>query len=278
MLATRLPGILPLLSVREALETASVASISHQGLDIENWRRRPFRAPHHTCSGVALAGGGSRPKPGEISLAHNGVLFLDELPEFDRHALEVLREPMESGRIVISRAARQAEFPARFQLVAAMNPCPCGYHGDRAGQCHCSSEQIQRYRSRISGPLLDRIDLQVEVTRPKTSLLEPADPANEDSATVRQRVVEARQRQLERYGKAGAFIPASELLQHCRLNRSQKNFLESAASKLALSPRGIHRVLRLSRTIADLAVSDDISEEHLAEAIAYRQLTRHPPG
>jgi magnesium chelatase family protein len=277
MLAIRLPGIMPQMSTEEALETASVASISQLGLNLDYWRRRPFRAPHHTCSGVALAGGSSRPRPGEISLAHNGVLFLDELPEFDRHALEVLREPMESGRIVISRAARQAEFPARFQLIAAMNPCPCGYHGDRAGQCHCSAEQIYRYRSRISGPLLDRIDLQVEVSRPKTSLLEPISPGNENSVTVRRRVVDARNRQLQKYGKPAAFIPAAKLLHHCQLSHDNRNFLETAANKLALSPRGIHRVLRLSRTIADLAAENRIGEGHLAEAIAFRQLTRRIP-
>ncbi len=185
LLASRLPGILPPMTERESLEVAALASISNAGLDYRKWGIRPFRTPHHSCSSVALAGGGSRPRPGEISLAHNGVLFLDELPEFGRHTLEILREPMESGRIVISRAARQATFPARFQLVTAMIPCPCGMSGDDSGRCYCSAEQIQRYRTRISGPLLDRIDIQVDVLRPKSSILSASTHNIENSEQVR---------------------------------------------------------------------------------------------
>ncbi len=270
MLACRLPGILPPMSEAEALETAAVASISRQGLEIRNWRCRPFRAPHHTSSGVALVGGGSHPRPGEISLAHNGVLFLDELPEFNRHVLEVLREPMESGRIVISRAARQAEFPARFQLVAAMNPCPCGHAGDRASACRCSADQVARYRNRVSGPLLDRIDIHVEVGRPSSSLLDPARPAGESSGAVRARVSDAREIQQQRAGKPNAHLGASGIRAHCATGPAERELLETAVRQLALSPRACHRVLKVARTIADLGRRDAISGEDLAEAIAYR--------
>ncbi|MGH8370342.1 MAG: YifB family Mg chelatase-like AAA ATPase, partial [Gammaproteobacteria bacterium] len=215
MLASRLPGILPPMNDEEALESAAVASISERGFDAAQWRRRSVRTPHHTASGIALVGGGSYPRPGEISLAHHGVLFLDELPEFDRHALEVLREPLESGSIVVSRAARQAEFPARFQLIAAMNPCPCGYLGDSSGRCHCTSDQIQRYRARVSGPLLDRIDLHVEVPRLTHDVLRPcSEPDGEASQQVAQRVIIARQRQLTRSGKANARLATREVNRH----------------------------------------------------------------
>jgi magnesium chelatase family protein len=270
MLASRLPGILPELTEEEALETASVASISRQGLDIGNWKKRPFRAPHHTCSGIALVGGGSNPRPGEISLAHNGVLFLDELPEFSRHVLEVLREPMESGRIIISRAARQAEFPARFQLVAAMNPCPCGHAGDAGGQCRCSADQVQRYRSRISGPLLDRIDIQVDVIRPEVSILDHEKHAGEPSSAVMRRVTRARDRQLRRAGLPNAHLDSSGLRAFCHLGRQEKAMLETAVQHLRFSPRACHRALKVARTIADLEGADDIGQPHLAEAIAYR--------
>jgi magnesium chelatase family protein len=272
MLASRLPGILPPLSESEALEAASVASISQGGLDIRRWKTRSFRAPHHTASGIALVGGGSRPKPGEISLAHHGVLFLDELPEFSRHVLEVLREPMESGQIVISRAARYAVFPARFQLVAAMNPCPCGYAGDKAGQCHCSGDQIQRYRARISGPLLDRVDLQVEVPRPPALVLFAQGPLPEDSATVRARVVAARNIQLQRAGTPNALLKSQALRRHCKLDEKNRRFLESAARQLAFSPRACERILKVARTLADLDGCDGIGSGQLAEAIAYRRL------
>ncbi|MGH8400128.1 MAG: YifB family Mg chelatase-like AAA ATPase [Gammaproteobacteria bacterium] len=276
MLASRLPGILPPMNDEEALESAAVASISERGFDAAQWRRRSVRTPHHTASGIALVGGGSYPRPGEISLAHHGVLFLDELPEFDRHALEVLREPLESGSIVVSRAARQAEFPARFQLIAAMNPCPCGYLGDSSGRCHCTSDQIQRYRARVSGPLLDRIDLHVEVPRLTHDVLRPcSEPDGEASQQVAQRVIIARQRQLTRSGKANARLATREVNRHCTLGDSSQRLLERAMEQLGLSARGYHRVLKVARTIADLADSDAIADSHIAEAIGYRVLDRN---
>ncbi len=272
LLATRLAGILPPMTEQEALEAAALASISQAGLEHRNWGLRPFRSPHHSCSNIALAGGGSRPRPGEISLAHNGILFLDELPEFSRHALEVLREPLESGRIVISRAARQAAFPARFQLITAMNPCPCGMAGDQSGRCNCSAEQIQRYRSKISGPLLDRIDIQVEVVRPDKSILsEPADNI-ENSEAVRKRVIKSRARQIARAGKPNALLDNAELSSYCHVEGEQLALLEMAAEQLFLSPRACHRILKVSRTIADLDQAEEIACEHISEAIAFRRL------
>jgi magnesium chelatase family protein len=274
MLAERLPGILPPLSESEALETCAVLSVAGQNTDLAQWRRRPFRAPHHTASAVALVGGGSYPRPGEISLAHNGVLFLDELPEFSRHVLEVLREPMESGHIVISRAARQSTFPAQFQLVAAMNPCPCGYVGDPRQRCHCTPDQIQRYRSRISGPLLDRIDLCVEVPPvPLADLGAPRGEHDEDSATVRARVLEARRQSLMRAGRPNAEISTRELERDCALGPAERRWFEKALEQLGLSARAYHRVLRVARTIADLDGGAALLErEHLAEALQYRRL------
>ena len=272
LLASRLPGILPPMTERESLETAALASVSQGGLDYRNWGIRPFRTPHHSCSAVALAGGGSRPRPGEISLAHNGVLFLDEFPEFGRHTLEILREPIESGRIVISRAARQATFPARFQLIAAMNPCPCGMSGDESGRCCCSAEQIQRYRSKVSGPLLDRIDIQVEVLRPKTSILSASTKNIENSESVRHRVISARNIQTERAGKSNAMMDNRELEEHCTIDGETLQLLEHAAEQLYLSPRACHRILKVSRTIADLEHADNIGSGHVAEAIAFRRL------
>ena len=272
LLASRLPGILPPMTERESLETAALASVSQAGLDHRKWGIRPFRTPHHSCSGVALAGGGSRPRPGEISLAHNGVLFLDELPEFGRHTLEILREPIESGRIVISRAARQATFPARFQLITAMNPCPCGMSGDESGRCNCSGEQIQRYRNRISGPLLDRIDIQVEVSRPKNSILSAPTDDIENSETVRNRVIESRRIQSQRAGKPNALLTNSDLERFCHIEGETLQLLEQAAEQLYLSPRACHRILKVSRTIADLDQAENISAENVAEAIAFRQL------
>ena len=276
LLASRLPGILPPMSEQESLETAALASVSRPGLDCLKWGVRPFRTPHHSCSSVALAGGGSRPRPGEVSLAHNGILFLDELPEYGRHALEVLREPLESGCIVISRAARQATFPARFQLLAAMNPCPCGLSGDDSGRCHCSAEQIQRYRCRISGPLLDRIDIQVEVLRPKTSILSAPTDNIENSAKVRERVIEAHQLQLQRAGKPNALLDNSEMTRFCHISGETLSLLEHAAEQLCLSPRACHRILKVSRTIADLDPAPAIGSEHVAEAIAFRRLNTGP--
>ncbi|HHW76777.1 MAG TPA: YifB family Mg chelatase-like AAA ATPase [Xanthomonadaceae bacterium] len=273
MLASRLPGILPPLSEAEALETAAIASVSAQGLDLKQWGVRPFRAPHHTASAVALVGGGGQPRPGEISLAHHGVLFLDELPEYDRRVLEVLREPLESGRITISRAARQADFPARFQLVAAMNPCPCGYLGDAERRCACGPEQIRRYRARVSGPLVDRIDLHIEVPRLAHRVLRGETP-EESSATVRARVCAARDRQLQRAGKPNSALNTREIERYCALGEADHRLLEQALEKLGLSPRAYHRILKVARTIADLAGSDGIKTPHLTEALSYRALDR----
>ena len=270
LLASRLPGILPPMSDTEALEVAAIASLTLGGVDLGRWRTRPFRAPHHTASAIALVGGGSRPRPGEISLAHHGVLFLDELPEFNRHVLEVLREPMESGHIVICRAHSRETFPARFQLVAAMNPCKCGHLGDASGLCHCTAEQIARYRARISGPLLDRIDLHVEVPRPESFLADSDGSTPESSAPVRARVTDARARQIERAGVVNARLDLDGLKRHCRLGADSRALLANAAEKQALSPRACHRILKVARTLADLDESDSIRVEHLAEAISYR--------
>ncbi|MCD7098421.1 YifB family Mg chelatase-like AAA ATPase [Stenotrophomonas sp. MMGLT7] len=272
LLASRLPGILPEASQAEALETAAIASVSGRGLDPARWRQRPYRAPHHTASAVALVGGGTHPRPGEISLAHNGVLFLDELPEWSRHALEVLREPLESGTVTVSRAARSTDFPARFQLVAAMNPCPCGWAGDASGRCRCSPDIVRRYRARISGPLLERIDLHVEVPRLSPQELRPQAPAGEDSATIRRRVEQARERQLARAGKPNARLGQAETERHCRLHERDQALLERAIEQLRLSARSMHRILRVARSIADLAGDADIGTPHLTEAIGYRRM------
>jgi magnesium chelatase family protein len=270
LLASRLTGVLPEASEAEALESAAIASISGRGLDPSRWRMRPYRAPHHTSSAVALVGGGAQPRPGEISLAHNGVLFLDELPEWSRQSLEVLREPLESGVVTISRAARQSEFPARFQLVAAMNPCPCGWAGDPSGRCRCSMDAIQRYRGRISGPLLERIDLHVEVPRLPLTELRGDAPSGESSASVRGRVEAARALQQQRCGKVNAHLTQSEIAAHCRLGAAEQGLLERAAESLRLSARSVHRILRVARTIADLGDSPEITGRHLGEAIGYR--------
>ncbi len=267
LLASRLPGLLPPLDQAEALETAAVASVSRDGFDPRHWRRRPFRAPHHSASGPALVGGGPRAQPGEISLAHNGVLFLDELPEFSRQVLELLREPLENGRIVISRAARRAEYPARFQLVAAMNPCPCGYLGDSSGRCRCTAEQVQRYRARLSGPLLDRIDLQVEVPRLDYDQLRDGD--SEDSASVRRRVLAARSLQ-HRRGTLNARLTPAQLESLCPLDAAGERLLARAMQRFDLSLRAVHRIIRVARTVADLSDADAIAPAHLAEAIACR--------
>ncbi len=275
MLARRLPGILPTMSDDEALETASVHSISHHGFDTARWKVRPFRAPHHTASAVALVGGGSHPRPGEISLAHHGVMFLDELPEFDRRVLEVLREPLEAGMITISRATRQADFPARFQLIAAMNPCPCGYYGDNSGRCRCTPDQVLRYRNKLSGPLLDRIDMHVDVPSVPLELLhQPAGDDEESSSEVRQRVEAARHVQLQRYGIPNARLDNTMLEQVCRLDTESARLLQQAIGKLGLSARAYHRILKLARTIADLAGKKRIAMPHISEAIAYRRLDR----
>jgi len=274
LLASRLPGILPPLSDDEALESCAVRSVAGHGIDLAGWRRRPFRAPHHSASAAALVGGGSMPRPGEISLAHHGVLFLDELTEFDRHVLDVLREPLETGRILISRAARQAEFPAAFQLVAAMNPYPCGYAGDSSGRCTCTPDQVQRYRARVSGPLLDRLDLQLEVPRLPLAELASTGPPAENSAVVAARVAAARQRQLARAGRTNAQLQAHDVGRDCALGSRDRALLERAADALSLSARAYHRLLRVARTIADLAGTENIETVHLTEAIQYRRLDR----
>jgi len=271
MLASRLPGILPPMTVQEALDSAAVASVSRPGFNVRHWRTRVFRAPHHTASSAALVGGGSKPQPGEISLAHNGVLFLDELPEFNRNVLEVLREPLESGHIVISRAASQAEFPARFQLLAAMNPCPCGFRGDRAKDCVCSADQVSRYRTKVSGPLLDRIDLFVEVARPKQLVIPGKGEPGESSIEVRKRVVAVRKIQITRQDATNSQLDISGVKSHCQLSDDNESLFETAAEQLGLSPRGCQRVLKVARTIADLDGSDCINQNHLAEAIGFRQ-------
>jgi len=271
MLAARFPGLLPPMSSAESLESGALASLGSHGFRPEHWKQRPFRAPHHSASMVALVGGGSDPRPGEISLAHNGVLFLDELPEFDRRVLEALREPLESGRIAVSRAARQAEYPARFQLIAAMNPCPCGYLGHFSGKCRCTPDQVARYRGKISGPLLDRIDIQIEVPTIREEELTCAS-RGEHSVSVRGRVEAARARQLARQGKMNGQLAPRELERYCAAEEKATALLKQAIARLNLSARAYHRVFKLARTIADLAGNTGISVTHMAEAIQYRRL------
>lgn len=269
MLAQRLPGLLPALSEAEAIESASVQSIDGT-FDPRKWGQRPFRAPHHSASMPAVVGGGANPRPGEISLAHHGVLFLDELPEFDRRVLEALREPLETGTVSVSRARRRAEFPARFQLIAAMNPCPCGYHGDPSGRCRCTPDQISRYRGKLSGPLLDRMDLVVEV-----ALLDPAtlqgQPRGEPSASVRERVVAAHAVQQQRQGMPNSQLQAGVIDTVCQPDQNGRRLLEQAIARLNLSARAYHRVLKVARTIADLDGASQPGANHIAEAVQYRR-------
>jgi magnesium chelatase family protein len=273
MLAARFPGILPSMSDAEALESAAVQSLASVGFRTENWRKRSYRSPHHTASAVAMVGGGSNPKPGEISLAHHGVLFLDELPEFDRNVLEVLREPLESGRITISRAARQADFPAEFQLLAAMNPCPCGYLGHFSNKCRCTPDQVARYRGRISGPLLDRIDLQIDVPSvPQLELVKAG--SGETSAVIAARVERARERQMARQGKANSKLASKEIDQLCAPGEGGEVLLKNAIQRFGLSARAYHRILKVARTIADLAGQENVDTPQIAEAIQYRRLDR----
>jgi len=273
MLAQRFAGLLPAMREEEALEAAAVWSLAGR-FDAQHWRRRPTRAPHHTASAVALVGGGSPPRPGEISLAHQGILFLDELPEFPRSALEALREPLETGQVTISRAGHHAELPARFQLIAAMNPCPCGYLGDARRSCRCSADAVARYRTRLSGPLLDRIDLRVEVLPIPAAQLARA-PEGDSSELIRQRVAEARSRQTERQGLLNAQLEGQSLDQHAQLDAGAQGLLQSASERLGWSSRSYHRVLRVARTIADLAAAPAVTVPAVAEAI---QLRRALPG
>ena len=268
MLAQRFAGLLPDMSPEEALQSAAVHSLSGR-FSLERWGQRPTCAPHHSASAVALVGGGSPPRPGEISLAHHGVLFLDEFPEFNRTALEALREPLETGHITIARAARRAEFPARFQLIAAMNPCPCGFQGSPVHRCRCTPDQVTRYQGRLSGPLLDRIDLHVEVPAlPASDLLNA--PPGEPSAGMRARCAAARARALARQGKANQALAGQEIDRHAQLDAATSQFLHTAAARLGWSARSTHRTLKIARTIADLAGSETITLTHAAEAMQYR--------
>ncbi len=271
MLASRFSGILPDMSEAEAIESAALLSLNN-GFRIANWRQRPFRSPHHTASAVALVGGGSNPRPGEISLAHHGVLFLDELPEFPRTVLDVLREPLESGSITISRATRQVDFPARFQLIAAMNPCPCGYLGHTSGKCRCTPDQIARYRGRLSGPLLDRIDIQIEVPSLHQDELLSAS-TGETSAAIQHRVSMARGVQVDRQGKTNAMLSSNEIDLYCAPDAAGMSLLKNAITRLNLSARAYHRILKVARTVADLSLHPHITSQHIAETIQYRRLT-----
>jgi magnesium chelatase family protein len=269
MLALRLAGLLPPLDDDMALQSAALRGLSTLGFDDAHFGQRPQRAPHHSASAAALIGGGSPPRPGEISLAHGGVLFLDELPEFPRAALEALREPLEAGHITLSRAARQAQYPARFQLMAAMNPCPCGYFGAGAAaarECRCSPDQVGRYRSRLSGPLLDRIDLQVEVLAVKPAAM-MALPEGESTAVVAARVAMAQARQRARQGGPNAELGPADIARHCATDVAANRFLLSAAERLGWSGRRLHRSLKVARTVADLAGADAVGVAHVAEAL-----------
>ena len=274
MLASRLPGILPALTTEEALEAAAIQSVAARQFQPKLWKQRPFRSPHHSASSVALVGGGSNPKPGEISLAHKGILFLDELTEFSRSALEQLREPLETGKINITRAAHSVEYPCEFQLITACNPCPCGYLGDGTDRCICSANKVEKYRAKLSGPMLDRIDMHVHLPRVDVKTLQSSNEGCESSLTVKDRVTRVREFQIQRQGKLNAQLPTKNLNQYCKLNDELLNFVEIVCEKLNMSARGYHRILKLARTIADMAGEADIAKPHLAEALSFRSLDR----
>jgi len=274
MLASRLPALIPSMTTAEALEAASIVSVSGYELSPATWRKRPFRSPHHTTSAVAMVGGSSPPRPGEISLAHKGVLFLDELPEFSRQVLEVLREPMESGEILISRAVQQVRYPADFQLIAAMNPCPCGYYGDDRHDCECTAERINRYRAKLSGPLLDRIDIHVDVPALPAGTLAEAPPRSANDEGIVSEIETTRALMMERQGALNAGLQGKQILKHCRLCERDQLFLDQSVSKLGISTRGYFKILRVARTIADLTGESEIATSHLAEALGYRRLDR----
>ncbi|SRR5579883_520834 len=274
MLASRLPGILPSLTEDQALQAAAIASVSGNGLNYKKWQQLPFRSPHHTSSSIALVGGGRPPRPGEISLAHQGVLFLDELPEFSRHVLESLREPLESGQITISRAAFQTIFPAAFQLVAAMNPCPCGFSGSIKNNCRCTEDQVRRYLGKLSGPFLDRIDMHVDVPYLPPGLLTKTAEHPESSDIVKKRVLAARDRQWQRQKKCNSELSSREIAEFCALQKSEQELLDQVMEKFNFSGRVFHRILKLARTLADLSESDRITVSHLSEVLTYRCLDR----
>ncbi len=275
MLASRLTSILPEVSHQESLEIAKVQSISNP-LNISHWQKRPFRSPHHSSSAAALVGGGSTPKPGEITQSHLGVLFLDELPEFDRKVLEVLREPLESGEITISRARHQITYPAQFQLIAAMNPTPCGKICGPNDVCQCTPAKIEKYRSKLSGPLLDRIDLQIEVNPiPKELLVSGSTQQEETSQQVKQRVIHAREQQLQRSGKPNSMLNSKEIERDCQISPDDFQLMNQAIDQLGLSARSYHRILKVARTVADLEQSPSINTAHLTEALSYRKLDFH---
>jgi magnesium chelatase family protein len=275
MLAARFPGICPPLSDDEALEVAALQASSQDRFSVDQWRRRPFRHPHHSVTAAAMTGGGPHARPGEVSLAHCGTLHLDEMAEFARSVLEMLREPMETGAITISRAARKLNYPARFQLVGAMNPCPCGYRGHPSGRCHCTPEQVARYARRISGPLLDRIDLQLEVPALAPGELQEG-PAGESSSQIRARVMQAVDRQLRRQGRCNALLTGAELTRHVALDEAVQRFLLQAAQQFQLSARAMHRVLRVARTVADIEGRDLVDRTALGEAFCYRGSLYNP--
>ena len=274
MLASRIPGILPNLTLDEALETAAIQSVSNGDFCSDSWRVRPFRNPHHSASSVALVGGGSNPKPGEISLAQNGVLFLDELTEFSRAALEQLREPLETGKINIARANQSVQYPAKFQLITACNPCKCGFLGDGTDRCRCSAVSVESYRGKLSGPMLDRIDMHIHLPRVDLKTLQKKDHNIETSEQIKQRVAHIRDIQLQRQNKLNSHLSSKELEQYCVLSDELLGFLETVCEKLNMSARAYHRILKLARTIADMSHETNINKAHLSEAIGYRGMDR----